>query len=45
MELVFNAFLITVGVGLGCLTLVFLVILIQLALMVFLERTERRNRR
>jgi hypothetical protein len=45
MELIVNAFLITVGVGLGCLTLVFLVFLAQLALMVFLDRTERRNRR
>jgi len=45
MELIVNAFLITVGVGLGCLTLVFLVFLAQLALMVFLDWTERRNRR
>jgi energy-converting hydrogenase Eha subunit E len=45
MELIVNAFLVTVGVGLGCLTLVFLVFLTQLALMVFLDRTERRNRR
>jgi hypothetical protein len=45
MELIVNAFLITVGVGLGCLALVFLVFLAQLTLMVFLDRTERRNRR
>jgi hypothetical protein len=45
MELIINAFLITVGVGLGCLALVFLVCLVQLAVVVFLERTEPRNRR
>ena len=45
MDLVINAFLITVGVGLGCLSLVFLVFLSQLALMAFLDRAEHRNRR
>jgi hypothetical protein len=45
MDLIINAFLITVGVGLGCLALVFLVFLTQVALMVFLDRTDHRNRR
>jgi hypothetical protein len=45
MDLVINSFLITVGVGLGCLVLVFVVFLAQLALMVFLDRTDPRNRR
>ena len=45
MELIVSAFLITVGVGLGLAALVFLVCLVQLGLVVFLERTDPRNRR